>query len=586
MTGTSILPGSSRAVYRRLQSFSPVSKLAGLGAVLALVGAVASASVSEASPQIGAGRIAFASGAGIFTLNPDGSALTLFRANGRQPRWSPDGARLAFTQYNGGSTELFVINADGSGERSIATSSPGIGALLSRQAWSPDGTKIAYVADNDLYAAGAAGGDVRRLTFDGASRTPPVWSPTGALLAFSSGGGLFVIAPDGSGRTQIAQGPGSNADPVWSPSGAWIAFSRELGGEPGAIYIVRPDGTELHRVWGDPGHPAQPAWSPDGSKISFVTSRNTGYDRFGGHGEEIHVVDVAGSREKSLTEGAPQLVVDRDATWSPDGARIAFSRLRSGLYSMNADGTCEERLAQDAYEGSATWQPVPGGPPVGERRCHALAVEGTAHTSRYVSRVSMVATVSNEGTEPLLNVVLDVVASSDVSLISAAAGSREGSCSTGHRRIRCSIPRLDRGLDAPVFIDAAPLRVTRVNDPRIDVSLGATLSATASDQLLPSSRETHVLSFDSDVCTTTSRGSGKIVGTKYADRICGRRGADSIHPGRGRDSVDSGSGNDLIFGSDGARDVITCGPGRDRVGADPIDRVSRNCERVSRYRPA
>ena len=52
--------------------------------------------------------------------------------------------------------------------------------------------------------------------------------------------------------------------------------------------------------------------------------------------------------------------------------------------------------------------------------------------------------------------------------------------------------------------------------------------------------------------------------------------------GRGRDRVSGGSGNDTINTRDGERDTVTCGPGRDRVRADRIDTVARDCEIVQR----
>jgi len=83
-------------------------------------------------------------------------------------------------------------------------------------------------------------------------------------------------------------------------------------------------------------------------------------------------------------------------------------------------------------------------------------------------------------------------------------------------------------------------------------------------------------------CDTRDRGSGYIEGTRWGDRICGRRGADDIHPGYGKDYVYAGAGPDVIYARDIYGDVISCGPGRDRVFADRRDKVSKDCERVRR----
>jgi hypothetical protein len=88
-----------------------------------------------------------------------------------------------------------------------------------------------------------------------------------------------------------------------------------------------------------------------------------------------------------------------------------------------------------------------------------------------------------------------------------------------------------------------------------------------------------------------SRGGADLVSTGAAadtvsagpgeDRISTGGGADRINPGSGRDRVSSGSGNDRISPADGTRDVVDCGPGRDRAQRDRADRL-RSCERIRR----
>lgn len=74
----------------------------------------------------------------------------------------------------------------------------------------------------------------------------------------------------------------------------------------------------------------------------------------------------------------------------------------------------------------------------------------------------------------------------------------------------------------------------------------------------------------------------RINGGAGNDKLYGERSSDRIDGGKGRDGISGGQGDDSIRVRDGFVDRVNCGTGRDTVRADRIDRVARNCERVSR----
>ena len=78
-------------------------------------------------------------------------------------------------------------------------------------------------------------------------------------------------------------------------------------------------------------------------------------------------------------------------------------------------------------------------------------------------------------------------------------------------------------------------------------------------------------------------GDDRLYGLDGDDCLIGGPGADTLHGGTGIDLLDGGGGRDAIVAVDRTRDVVRCGPGRDRVRADRVDRLS-GCERVTRVR--
>ena len=561
--------------------------------LLSVVAGLMLALPSAAAP-VGSGRIAYEDEVGgIYTVRADGSALQNLRAGGTfrhsWPRWSPDGSRIAFTEYSGtpGQFRLHVTKPDGTGDRVVATAL----VALSRQPWSPDGSRISWGPNGgpgDIYTASTAGGDVRRLTTDGRSKSAPVWSPDGSTLVYAAqvnaapfSWELFSVRDDGSAPVQITSLGFQNTQPTWSPNGSSIAFLHQAGGN--AIYVVRPDGTELHRVADVFGSSAgEPVWSPDGTRILYTNGVNSGVPRYGGtFGQEIFVVNADGSGERRLTELAPKLRFDAAPTWSPGGDLIVFRRGYSSgrLMTMNPDGTCEQSVTAAFVVGAPSWQSVPDGPPAGPTTCRAVSVDASVTALGDLSSFFITGTVRNEGTEPLTDLFITFKAPHhDLGITDYGSG-----CSSIPSGILCRLDRLERGQARAVAALGTARRVGRDQRSR-DVQLRADVKVTADGPLVTTEREAGEVRFAPGRCTPTDRGRGRIDGTRFPDRICGRRGPDDIHPWAGKDFVDAGAGPDRIFSKDENRDAITCGPGRDRVVADFKDKVARDCESVLRSR--
>ena len=112
------------------------------------------------------------------------------------PAWTPDGSKLAVVLSREGGSQLFMINADGSGVRRLASST----AIDTEPRFSPDGQWIYFTSDRggtpQIYRMPASGGEPQRITFEGSYNVSPRISPDGKTIAY--------ITRNAAGKFQVA----------------------------------------------------------------------------------------------------------------------------------------------------------------------------------------------------------------------------------------------------------------------------------------------------------------------------------------------------------------------------------------------
>jgi Tol biopolymer transport system component len=303
--------------------------------------------------------------------------------------WSADGGKIYFLsdRRDGGrtvSTEVFVMNADGSGQRNLTRESGLDKEPIWSPFWSPNRQSIVFGSTRkgrfvpglgpttvtDVYTMNVGGTGRRRLargitlvhwrTIDGQASTLNLlsfaWSPNGRRIAFVSNRAswrcgfrpsrknkcdfeIYVMNADGSRQRNLTQRAGWwDLGPVWSPDGRMIAFDsmpNQIGRlHPDGrheIYVMNADGSGQRMV----AHGTGPAWSPDGSKIAFRSTRS-------GSGE-VYVVNADGSGLRRLTNNPGS---DGNPVWSRNGRKIFFEG-RGDIHVMNSDGSGQRNLTRN-----------------------------------------------------------------------------------------------------------------------------------------------------------------------------------------------------------------------------------------------
>ncbi|HEX8842055.1 MAG TPA: DPP IV N-terminal domain-containing protein, partial [Sphingomicrobium sp.] len=280
------------------------------------------------------------------------------------PRWSPDGTRLAYVAAEGGSPQLYV-RWMASGESARITGLPDSPDSI---VWSPDGRRIAYsmfVPDEDAKLGKAPPKP------EGAKWADPLQFIKAVTYRTDEGGyvksgyqQIFWVPADGGAPTQLTFGAtNAGAQVSWTPDSRAVLFSANLNED----WERNPNEAEVYRIGIDSGTPVpltnrkgpdfQPVVSPDGRLIAYV-----GFDDVGHANQDtkLYVMNLDGSGKRVLTGNFDRAV--GNPVWSSDSRSIYVQYDEHGsnrVARVGLDGS--RRDVATALTGSGLDRPYSGG---------------------------------------------------------------------------------------------------------------------------------------------------------------------------------------------------------------------------------
>jgi len=321
------------SLFARSASLRPIGLLLLIGLLVAVVVALAAGSRRPLPAPFGVARngaMATSRDGRLYLFDPATSvSRPIVGGNGFDfsPIFSRDGTKLVFLRSDGPLTEpailtLFVANADGSGARAITPPTKSLDWFD----WSPDGTRIAYMARGHLFVVDVADGRETRLLGTGPAHFPTWLPPDGKEIVYrmeTTSPAIYAIAPDGVGKPRQLSKTVANNE-----------FDYQ------GISI-----------------------SPDGGEISFT--------RWSPAGPRVYALDVETGKERAYPT-ASGTFSRGGAAYSPDGTLVAYARIYAGgglqMVVANADGSGNERALgptkpskPDGTDIAASWSFTPDG---------------------------------------------------------------------------------------------------------------------------------------------------------------------------------------------------------------------------------
>lgn len=259
----------------------------------------------------------------VSTAGRDPVRLTTSKKADNQPRWSPDGKKVAFLSTREEKAQIFLISPFGGEAERLTESKSAVQAFQ----WSPDGRHIAFIAQQDQTAEE----EKKQKEKDDAQVVDKDFKFTR----------IWVIDLETKKASELVKGDSVAADPQWSPDGRSIAYAtvptpKADDGSVSDIWVVDVASGKQRKLVENDGTDTAPRWSPDGRRIAFLTA-----ERPKGELGQLRLATVDASTGQVQPVASGFLYQPTPASWSADGKTLYFNaqvRTTGQMFSVPAAG--------------------------------------------------------------------------------------------------------------------------------------------------------------------------------------------------------------------------------------------------------
>ena len=262
----------------------------------------------------------------------------------RQAALSPDGQWVAVAGDGAQGVGIYLVRPTGGDAPRLLTQG-------SSPEWFPDGSRVVFVRDNDLWTIAVAGGEAKRVTSDEQNERAPQVAPDGSAIAFYSARSghqdIWVAPADGSAPPrQLTRQAMAEDDPrftpAWSPDSRQIAYiSNTANYWHDDVWVIDVASGKARQVSKTLMAASVPAWSPDGRRLALLGNAKKGY--WYEDLQDIWVVDLGAGSERTVEMQvyATDSLHNLPVYWSGDGTQFYFVYHERGdynLYAVPAEG--------------------------------------------------------------------------------------------------------------------------------------------------------------------------------------------------------------------------------------------------------